>query len=237
MTLEVCTNNLAITGYRFFEKAMLEFGIPSKIRVDGGGEFNFHESFMNSLDEQKRCLRGKSVHNTRIERLWRDCREKILDKYILTFEYMEKHLILDVLNNIHIFALHFVYKKRIGQDLAHWQEAHNNHPIRTENNKTPIQLWLSGSLLNRFSSSSAMRNLFLSSTNDRNAVIDRFRETQNWEEPLNITHVLSSIDPPLSIPELERLCNLVDPLSHSQSNGIDIYGSVVNYINQCLNSV
>jgi len=179
MTLKICTNNLAKTAYQFFEEAMSKFGIPSKIRVDGGGEFNFHESFMNSLDEHKRCLRGKSVHNTRIERLWRDCREKVLDKYILTFDYMEKHNVLDISNNIQIFALHFVFKKRINQDLEQWQEAHNNHPIRTEKNKTPVQLWLSGSLLNRYSSSSAMQNLFLQTTEERQMIIHRFGQVQN----------------------------------------------------------
>ena len=140
MVLEISTDNLAKTAFDFFKDAVSEYSIPGRIRIDGGSEFNFIESFMNQVDGTKRCIRGKSVHNTRIERLWRDCREKVLDKYIFLFDSMEKSGILDIDNDVHLFALHYIYLPRIGNDLKIWKEAHNNHPLRTENNKTPLQL-------------------------------------------------------------------------------------------------
>lgn len=235
MILNISTNNLAKTAFQFFESALLEYAVPGMIRVDGGGEFNHNERFMNSLDGQIRCLRGKSVHNVRIERLWRDCREKVLDKYITLFEYMERSNILDIQNDIHLYALHYVFLRRILRDLRHWQMAHNNHPIRGEKNKTPVQLWLSGALNNRHVRASAMQNLFFQSKQEREELIRAFVERQQWEEPSNIRHVLSRVPAPLSIPEIERMVNLIDPLAHSDCNGIDIYGSVVNYILACIN--
>ena len=236
MILNVSTNNFARTAFKFFEDALMEFSIPCMIRVDGGGEFNHNEKFMNSLTGELRCVRGKSVHNVRIERLWRDCREKVLDKYILLFRHMEICGVLDITDDVHLFALHYVYLKRILYDLKVWQKAHNNHPIRTEQNKTPQQLWIGGSLINKNLPSSAMRNLFGQTEHERREILQLFTERQNWEEPDNIKHVFSSIDTPLSPQETELLENSIDPLSLSTCNGIDIYGHVVNYIKGCLNS-
>lgn len=234
MILDAATNNLAKTAFQFYEGAIIEYSIPSRIRIDGGSEYNFIESFMNQLDESKRCIRGKSVHNTRIERLWRDCREKVSDKYITIFDSMERFGILNIDEDVHLFALHFVFLPRIRRDLAIWKNAHNNHPVRLENNKTPFQLWLSGSMLNRHSSSTGMRNLFSLSTEQRTETVSRFRNNQTWVEPSNIKLVLSRITPPLSPHELEILVASIDPLQDSPTNGVDIYGMVINFVYQCI---
>ena len=77
-----------------------------KIRIDRGGEFNHIENFMNRIDGELRCFRGKSVYNVRIERHWRDTREKVIDKYITLFEYLENHGVLDIENeNTHILFI------------------------------------------------------------------------------------------------------------------------------------
>ena len=70
----------------------------ASIGIDGGGEFNHIEEFMNHLDDEQRCFRGKSVHNVRIERHWRDTREKVLDKYIETFRYFCLYRIFNLVN-------------------------------------------------------------------------------------------------------------------------------------------
>ena len=232
MILEVTTDNLARTAFNFYKEAVTEFSIPSKIRIDGGSEYNFIEAFMNQIDGSKRCIRGKSVHNTRIERLWRDCREKVSDKYISIFDSMERYGILDVDNDINLFALHFVFLPRIRRDLEIWKNAHNSHPVRTEKNKTPLQLWLCGSITNQHSSSSAMRNIFSLRSEDRTEAINSFMHNQSWAEPLDIAHVLSRITAPLSPQELDRLIQSFDPLQESQSNGVDIYGRVINFVHQ-----
>ena len=64
---------------------------------------------MNRIDDERRYFRGKSVHNVRIERHWRDTREKVIDKYITIFKCMENHGVLYIDNeNTHVlFTLCF----------------------------------------------------------------------------------------------------------------------------------
>ena len=57
---------------------------------------------------------------------------------------MEESGILDSANEIHIFALHFVYLPRINRRLSVFTSGHNNGSISTERNLTPVQLWLNG---------------------------------------------------------------------------------------------
>ena len=100
--LEVAAKNLASTAYGYFKNSCVEHGVPSKIRIDGGSEFNHLEQFMNTLDQEIRCFGEKSVRNVRIERHWRDTQEKVIDKYISIFMCMENNGVLDVSSDIHV---------------------------------------------------------------------------------------------------------------------------------------
>ena len=61
----ISTNNLPITAMNFFFSSVMKYGVPGRIRVDGGGgggegtEFVHIEKFMNGIDETTRCIRGK----------------------------------------------------------------------------------------------------------------------------------------------------------------------------------
>lgn len=81
--LKVTSDNKAISALRVFIAGLRNFGVPSRICVDGGSEFNFARDLMNLLngDNRNSALTGSSVHNQRIERLWRDVYAKVLDKY------------------------------------------------------------------------------------------------------------------------------------------------------------
>ena len=76
MFLKVSTNNYASTVLSAFVSAVDEFGLPSRIRIDKGGENYLVSQFM--LEHPERgpnrysVITGRSVHNQRIERLWRD---------------------------------------------------------------------------------------------------------------------------------------------------------------------
>lgn len=89
--LRVSINNLAKTALDFFFESIKSCGIPGRVRGDGGSEFNHVEAFMELANGESRgsFLRGKSVHNQRIERLWRDVHEKVVEKYQKTFYHME----------------------------------------------------------------------------------------------------------------------------------------------------
>jgi len=89
-------------------------------------------------------LVGRSVHNQRVERLWKDVYQNVLKFYKGLFLYLESIMLLDPLNEIHLFSLHYVYIPRINQHLLEWQRGWNNHPLRTEKNHSPFQLYTIG---------------------------------------------------------------------------------------------
>ena len=77
------------------------------------------------------ALWGKSVHNHRNERLWRDVYIKVLHKFYQLFYHLEDTKSLETDNGIHMFALHYVYLPRIRLALHDWSNIHNQHGFRT----------------------------------------------------------------------------------------------------------
>ena len=57
---------------------------------------------------------------------------------------MEDQCILHISNDTHLFSLEFVFLPWINDSLKKFINAWNNHPISSEGNLTPIQLWTSG---------------------------------------------------------------------------------------------
>lgn len=74
--LRCASNNRAETMLSSFQRGVLDFGLPAKVRSDKGGENILVCSFMMNHPlrgpESKPFITGRSVHNQRIERLWRD---------------------------------------------------------------------------------------------------------------------------------------------------------------------
>ncbi len=61
---------------------------------------------------------------------------------------MEDIGILDVDNSVHLFCLQYVYLDRINANLQRFLQAWNNHPLSSERNLSPNQLWTIGLLRN-----------------------------------------------------------------------------------------
>ena len=80
----------------------------------------------------------KSTHNQRIERLWRDVFDGVLKFYYDLFYFCEDIGILDVLNDAHIQALHYVFLPVINKKLEMWNAAWCRHRMRTAR-ATPVQ--------------------------------------------------------------------------------------------------
>ena len=51
----------------------------------------------------------KSIHNTRIERLWRQVNRLVTSFYKAIFLHMEQHGILDRSHEIDLWVLHFIF--------------------------------------------------------------------------------------------------------------------------------
>ena len=145
-----CTdNNKADTILKCFLSAVDEFGLPSRIRTDKGMEnvdIADYMIFKRGVDRGSAIV-GKSTHNQRIERLWRDVFEGVLGLYYRLFYFMEDEGFLDPLNEIHLAALHFVYLPVINEKLKIWSSAWSRHRMRTTRS-SPIRLWVSGQLQN-----------------------------------------------------------------------------------------
>ncbi|KAH3827639.1 hypothetical protein DPMN_129579 [Dreissena polymorpha] len=97
------------------------------------------------LDNGYGMITGKSVHNQRVEIMWRDVYEGVLPYFHDLFFYMEEESILDPLDERHIYALHFVFLSNINHKLDTWNEAWANHRLRTVRS-TPKRLFLEGAI-------------------------------------------------------------------------------------------
>lgn len=79
---------------------------------------------------------GRSTHNQRIERFWRDVKKEVVDYYITIFLFLENEHGIDFLLESHIY----LFVPRINEDLKLFQDRWNHHSIRTEKNRSPLQL-------------------------------------------------------------------------------------------------
>ncbi|CAD6902099.1 unnamed protein product [Tilletia laevis] len=148
--IKASSNNLASTVGDAFLGATEQWGWPSRVRADHGGENLIVKQYM----EEKRGLgrgsfiQGSSVHNQRIERLWVDLQRWTTAKYRAFFEKLEDEEYMDANSPVHLWTLHFVFLPQLNSALQHFQEVWNHHPIRTPGlrNKSPQQLFAQGIL-------------------------------------------------------------------------------------------
>ncbi len=74
------------------------------------------------------------------------------------FSYLESS-VLDTTNELHLFVSHFVYTPLTNQVLNELTEAWNCHPLRTEGNLSPRQLWVQGMITSRNTTYSAVTSV------------------------------------------------------------------------------
>ena len=140
VTYMACSNNnRGTTVLDVFLKAGREYGFSSRVRSDQGVEnidvarWMLHNRGLN----RSSIITGSSVHNQRVERLWRDVNRIVVWPYKNLFYYLENEQLLDPLNEIHLFCLHRIYISRINQTLLEFRQQYNHHPMQTEHNMSP----------------------------------------------------------------------------------------------------
>lgn len=148
--LSASSNNRSETVLRSFLGAVSKYGLPSRVRADKGGENVLVSRYM--LQHPHRgpgrgsFITGRSVHNQRIERLWRDVFSSCTGHLYHMFYSMEDEGLLDPVDEVDLFVLHLVFIPRISRQLETFKAAYCRHKLRTEHNRTPLQLWTRGVL-------------------------------------------------------------------------------------------
>ncbi|KAJ7808019.1 hypothetical protein B0H14DRAFT_2525505 [Mycena olivaceomarginata] len=91
---------------------------------------------------------GRSVHNTRIERLWYDVTHGFGKKWKVFFLDLEANHGLNPTRPGHIWLLHRLFLASVNRDAQEWAEAWNSHQltIRRQRERSPRDLFLFGML-------------------------------------------------------------------------------------------
>ena len=149
-------NNRTETVFATFYEGVMECGWPSRVRSDKGGEkIDVAQAMLVVRGTGRQShITGSSVHNQRIERLWRDtfrCDGHIF--YVVYYE-LENCVLLNANDDHDLFAVHYTFLPRINSQLNQFASAWNMHPLRTEGGLSLLQLWTRGLL----SSSSEWQN-------------------------------------------------------------------------------
>ena len=162
-------------------------------------------------------ITGSSVHNCRVERAHRDVYASVLCFYAKLFDEMEKGGILDPLNELHLFCLHYIFLHRINKSLKEFVEQMNQRPVSKEHNMSPLQLWTSGMLQNINSQHTAL-------TEDEMGKygIDTDESVSVSDEDYQV-----HLDPPTFMLTEEQRMQLPDPFQNDHNQGL------ANYI-ECL---
>lgn len=220
-----CSNNIrSDTVGHCFLRATEEYGIPSRVRSDYGGVNVGIWRFMKDVCGPNRgsYIAGRSVHNTRIERLWRDV-YTVSSTYINVFEDMEAQNILNSDNETDLFCLHYVFIPRINASLQTFRLAWNHHPLSTAGNRSPLQLYTGGSIgSDLFDENVDLENYGL----DPEAPLPEEDEEESVVVP--DTSILLS---PASVRVLQATVN---PLQPCNDHGIQLYKDTVHTLYQLM---
>lgn len=159
--MRASNNNRADTVLQVFRGAVGVWGMPSRLRGDHGTE-NIsvaayiiyyrgpgRASYMwgrsvNILLLDPALLRFyRSVHNTRIERLWVDLKFQLIHKWVNFFSSLELSHGLIITNQNHKWLLQYLFLGPINEEIERFVHTWNRHSIRRDGQRTrsPLDMW------------------------------------------------------------------------------------------------
>ena len=214
--LHCSNNNRAVTHLSLFVNALQSYGLPEKVRSDLGGEnVDVWRYMVEQHSSTSSVITGSSTHNERIERLWRDVFRCVGVLFYETVRHLEDEGKLNTLNEVDMYCLHYVFLARINEALNSFVESWNNHPISTERNFTPNQLFIEGAL---------------------------HQSTSPPPPPQTSVNILTASNNAVEVPRssftpcatLKIYMDQIDVTRNSDNFGIDIYNEVVDVVGQHL---
>lgn len=222
--LKCSNNNRASTVLTNFMDAIKEYGIPSRVRTDLGGENVRVWEYMELVrgSDRNSYIAGSSVHNCRIERLWRDVYINVLSMYLRMFMELEDMSALDSENEVDLFCLHYVFLPRINKSLQQFLSAWNHHQLSTERNLSPLQLYTAYSQTSSLFDENIDPSLY--------GVVDEDAMDSNGSHDNNDVIVVPDTDIPLSQVSLDRIVSEINPIDSSDDNGKQIYIRTVHLV-------
>ncbi|CAM4555710.1 unnamed protein product [Leuciscus chuanchicus] len=231
--LEASNNNRSSTVMEKFVEAVDQYGVPSRVRCDQGGENNavclFMEVFRGS--DRGSALRGRSTHNQRIERLWGDVWRGVVNVYHSLFTLLEDDGVVDCNNERHLWALHYIYLPRINQDLNFFVNQWNHHRLRTARYMSPYQIFVRGCLRLQAQNLTGIQGVF--GADEQPAQLDAEVPhspqvpTFNWPDSVEVPLTEYTLDND----RLGELQQLVDPLGGPRDNlGVDLLREAIRFL-------
>ncbi|XP_039632690.1 uncharacterized protein LOC120543616 [Perca fluviatilis] len=157
----------------------------------------------------------------RIERLWRDVWMTVSNVYYEILHSLEDEGVLDPSDSIHLFCAQHVFLTRLQRDLDVFRVGWDNHPLRTEQNLSPQQLWMMGLLRYPVDAPDLAEDI---------EDADLHFNTASEQDVTSPGVILPPIECPLSEQDMPGLRATIDVTGPSDSYGRDIYLAVLNYV-------
>lgn len=143
--LELAVTKKAETVLQIFTReGVQKHGLPMRVRGDGGTENVGVAEYMRSrrYNIQSPFIAGRSVHNTRIERLWGEVNSVVSSSFRRIFFELERIELLSQRSILDLLCLIYIYFPRIQLSLDNFKKCWNMHGLRCANNSSPNELWL-----------------------------------------------------------------------------------------------
>jgi hypothetical protein len=236
--VSVATNNKATTVRASFDIAVEEFGLPSRIRIDYGGENSLVAKRMEMERGAGRgsVIRGRSVHNIRVERMWLELWNNTVNVFYDLFMQFERDNILNPNSEEQMFALQYVFLPRISLSLLNFKMQWNHHKVRTEKG-SPVQLFVQRSLELQGSAHTAIREIFNREHVDEDVINEDSHSESGDEDNRQVTIVnVPETLKPLGDEQIIELQTIVNPNVNinlsDKAQGLEQYFKVLDFISE-----
>jgi len=136
---------------------------------------------------------------------------------------MEEQGILDSLNEVHLFCLHYVFLPRIERSVTEFVHQWNNHGLSTQGGQTPLQLWHAG-VINNIGIHPVISDIF---DIDNYYGIDEEGPLPELQTNNNV--IIPDIDVTFNDTTM-NIIQQVNPLENDGNHGIDVFHSLLQLL-------